>query len=247
MMAQLNLSISNFQGPFDVLLHLIQKNEMEIYNINLSEITSQYLSFLSKMRELDLEVTSEFIVIAATLMEIKSKELLPKAVKEEEEEDQGDLLKKKLIEYKKIKAAVEYLKGIKQYSGTVYTKKAEVIEDKDVSHDIFINISMMDLYNIFEKLMDNFFNKQNKDSLISDKINVDIFRIEDKYREISELIKVNRHIKFSKLMEECSCKLEIVVTFLALLELSKQKIVSIKQNDNFSSITIERITDKTDG
>ncbi len=239
-MSQLNLSISNFQGPFDVLLHLIQKNEMEIYNVNISEITSQYLNFLEKMKEVDLEVTSEFIVIAATLIEIKSKELLPKAVEEKEEEDQGDLLKRRLIEYKKIKAAAEYLKSRKLYSGTVFTKKPEVIEDKRAIEELFIDIDMLDLYNIFMKLIEDYNNKQNKDSLISDKISVDLFRMEDKYNEIKGIMNKSSLIDFTELIEKCSCKLEIVVTFLALLELSKQKVISIKQINNFSRIIIER-------
>ncbi|EGO86383.1 segregation and condensation protein A, partial [Clostridium botulinum C str. Stockholm] len=86
----LNIKIENFEGPFDLLLHLIKKNEMDIYNIRIYEITTQYLNYLNNMKELDLEVTSEFIVIAATLLEIKSKMLLPKQEIEENEGDEED-------------------------------------------------------------------------------------------------------------------------------------------------------------
>ncbi|SHJ57709.1 condensin subunit ScpA [Clostridium amylolyticum] len=241
-MTQLNFKINNFQGPFDLLLHLIQKNEMEIYEINISEITGQYLAYLDEMKELDLEITSEFIVIAATLIEIKSRELLPKIVKEEEEEeDPGVLLKKRLMEYKKIKAAAEYLKGIKQYSGTVFTKKPEVIEDRKEHKDFLINITMLDLYNLYMSLLEKYNSKQNKDDLISDKIAVDLYKIEDKVNEIKAFTRDKKIVDFHVLMNSCSCKLEVVVTFLALLELIKQREILVTQETNFNKILIERI------
>ncbi|GAE02350.1 segregation and condensation protein A [Clostridium botulinum B str. Osaka05] len=106
----LNIKIHNFDGPFDLLLHLIKKNKMEIYDVSIYEITNQYLQYLNRMEELDLEITSEFIVMAATLIEIKSKYLLPK-VEEEKEEEENDPQKElldKLLEYKKFKAAAEF-------------------------------------------------------------------------------------------------------------------------------------------
>src|SRR3712207_4469850 len=111
----LNIKIENFEGPFDLLLHLIKKNEMDIYDIKIYEITTQYLNYINNMKELDLEVTSEFIVIAATLLEIKSKMLLPKQVVEENEEDAEDPrqeLINKLLEYKKFKQVADYLMKI---------------------------------------------------------------------------------------------------------------------------------------
>ncbi|WP_040211837.1 segregation/condensation protein A [Clostridium polynesiense] len=241
-MTQLSFKINNFQGPFDLLLHLIQKNEMEIYDINLSEITSQYLSYLEDMKELDLEITSEFIVIAATLIEIKSRELLPKVQKEqEEEEDPAMLLKKRLLEYKKIKAGAEFLKSRKLYSGTVFAKKPEVIDDKKDYKELFINITMLDLYNIYMKLIENFNNKHNKEELISEKITIDTYKIEDKFEYIKKIMDTEKTIEFYTLMNECECKLEVVVTFLALLELTKQRIISIRQEANFNKILIERI------
>lgn len=241
-MTALNFKINNFQGPFDLLLHLIQKNEMEIYEINISEITGQYLAYLDEMKELDLEITSEFIVIAATLIEIKSRELLPKIVKQEEEkEDPGELLKKRLMEYKKIKAAAEYLKSIKQYSGMVFTKKPEVIEDRKGKKDFLINITMLDLYNLYISLLENYNNKQNKDDLISDKIAADLYKIEDKVKYIKAYTAHNKVVDFHGLMDNCSCKLEIVVTFLALLELIKQREIVVTQESNFNKIYIERI------
>ena len=112
-MELLKIKIADFEGPFDLLLHLIKKNKMDIYNIEIYKITNQYLESLNEMKEMDLEITSEFVVIAATLIEIKSKKLLPK-VKVEEEESEEDIEKRlmeKLIEYKKFKAVSEFFKN----------------------------------------------------------------------------------------------------------------------------------------
>ncbi|WP_394896183.1 segregation and condensation protein A, partial [Clostridium baratii] len=115
------IKVADFEGPFDLLLHLIKKNKMNIYNIEIYKITNQYLAYLDTMKEMDLEITSEFIVIAATLIEIKSKSLLPKAkVEEELEEDIEKRLVEKLILYKKIKASTEYFKSISLKIGTTY-------------------------------------------------------------------------------------------------------------------------------
>jgi len=118
-MEGLNIKISNFEGPFDLLLHLIKKNKMDIYNVKIYEITNQYIEYIKEMKELDLEITSEFIVMAATLIEFKSKMLLPKIKKEEDEDEERykeDLLQK-LIEYKKFKKASIYFRKLKGDTG----------------------------------------------------------------------------------------------------------------------------------
>ena len=130
-MELLKIKVADFEGPFDLLLHLIKKNKMDIYNVEIYKITNQYLESLNEMKEMDLEITSEFVVIAATLIEIKSKKLLPK-VKVEEEENEEDIEKRlmeKLIEYKRFKAVSEFFKERYTSSGEVYSKKPEVIEE----------------------------------------------------------------------------------------------------------------------
>jgi segregation and condensation protein A len=130
----LSIKIENFEGPFDLLLHLIKKSKMSIYDIKLNEITKQYLEYLRDMKEMDLEITSEFIVIASTLLEIKSRELLPKPPKEEEEElDENDIKRQligKLIEYKKFKIAASFFREREINTGITFSKKPEIIEDK---------------------------------------------------------------------------------------------------------------------
>lgn len=238
------VKVANFEGPFDLLLHLIKKNEMDIYNVEIYKITNQYLKFLDDMKIMDLEITSEFIVVAATLIEIKSKKLLP-VIKntEENEEDIEKNLMEKLIEYKKIKGAALLLRDRYVNSGDIYTKKPEIIEvldSKNKEEDIFKNTTLLDLYNIYNNLIENFFMKQNKESVIQRKIYVDKYKIEDKMNDLLKVIDKNKILKFKEIIVESECKLEAVVSFLALLELIKLRIIKAYQDDNFSDIIIER-------
>ena len=238
------IKINDFEGPFDLLLHLIKKNQMSIYNVKIFEITNQYLKYLSDMKEMDLDITSEFIVIAATLIEIKSKYLLPKPKKEEEnEEDHEKNLIEKLIEYKKIKGVSLFFKERYISAGEVFAKKPEIIEDKRevvVAKDLLKDINLIDLFNIYNNLLEIYNNKQNRNNVIQKKIYVDLYKIEDKLEYIMDKLKNESVNSFSEFIENCECKLECVVTFLALLEMIKQRMVKVYQSDNFSKILIER-------
>lgn len=238
------IKVADFEGPFDLLLHLIKKNKMNIYNIEIFKITNQYLEHLDTMKEMDLEITSEFIVIAATLIEIKSKSLLPKAkVEEENEEDIEKRLVEKLILYRKIKASTEYFKSISLDSGISYSKKPEIIEEIKEStisnEDIFRNISLIDLYNLYNKILENYINKQNKNNVIQRNIRSDLYKIEDKYDYLLKILENRSVQEFNTIMNECECKLECVVTFLALLELIKQRKVKVYQTSSFGDIIIK--------
>lgn len=238
------IKINDFEGPFDLLLHLIKKNQMSIYNVKIFEITNQYLKYLNDMKSMDLEITSEFIVVAATLIEIKSKYLLPKAKKQDEhEEDEEINLIEKLIVYKKIKGVSSFFRERYSSSGEVYGKKPEIIEEKKdviIKEDFFKNINLLDLYSIYNNLLEIHNNRQNKDNVIQKKIYVDKYKIEDKLEYILNKLKKDNVNSFSELIENCECKLESVVTFLALLEMIKQRMVKVYQSENFSNILIER-------
>lgn len=240
------IKIDNFEGPFDLLLHLIKKNQMNIYNVEIYKVTNQYLQYLDKMKEMDLDITSEFIVIAATLIEIKSKTLLPKVKKEEDEEDEEDIEKKlleKLILYKKIKESTNFFREKYSDLGSIYTKKPEIIEEvktETKNEDILKNVTLLDLYNIFNNLLEIYRNKQNKANVIEKKIYVDKYKVEDKLEFLTGKIQSGSVIEFDDLIAECECKIECVVTFLALLELIKQKVVRVYQASSFGNIIIER-------
>ncbi|VYU61827.1 segregation/condensation protein A [Clostridium tertium] len=238
------VKLNNFEGPFDLLLHLIKKNEMDIYNVEIYKITNQYLKHLDEMKVMDLEITSEFIVVAATLIEIKSKKLLPVVkVDEENEEDIEKRLMERLIEYRKIKGAALFLRDRFIESGDIYTKKPEIIEDvknNSKEDDLFKNTTLLDLYNLYNSLIENFLMKQNKANVIQRKIYIDKYKIEDKMNELAERVENESIIKFKEIIDASECKLEAVVTFLALLELIKIRIVKVYQDESFDDILIER-------
>jgi segregation and condensation protein A len=242
----LNIKIKNFEGPFDLLLHLIKKNQMDIYDIKIYEITNQYLQYLEQMKEMDLEVTSEFVVIAATLLEIKSRMLLPKTIPDEVsadlENDPRKELVSKLIEYKKFKQVAEKLRILEERAGTVFAKRPEIIEEsnkENENNDIFKNISILQLYNLYNELINRYNSKINRENVIQREIPVDTYKIEDKMVYLRERIALSKHIYFSSLIMECSSKMEVVVTFLALLELIKQKNVKVIQELSFTEIYLE--------
>lgn len=240
----INIKIENFEGPFDLLLHLIKKNEMDIYNVKLSYITNQYMEYLNSMKELDLEITSEFIVISATLLEIKSKELLPKNEEKETEEVEisKEELLSKLIEYKKFKEVAEFLKEKENKSeGVVYSKKPEIIEDdKSVDlKELLKKTSLISLYELYNKLLLLYYNKKN-DNSIPKQISIDKFRIEDKMEHLEMYFQNRSKSTFSQIIYNCESKIEVIVTFLAMLELIRLKKVKVLQEHNFTEIYMER-------
>ncbi|MHC1682606.1 MAG: segregation/condensation protein A [Clostridiaceae bacterium] len=243
----LNIKIENFEGPFDLLLHLIKKNKMDIYNVSIFEITEQYLEYIRFMEEFDLEIASEFILIAATLLEIKSRSLLPKE-KNEEDDDENinpkEELMRKLLEYNKFKLAANFLRSKEDPTAIVFTKKGEIIEPEvkePTAEELLKGISMLSLYNLFQKLMQDYNSKMNKDNVIKAEMYVDSYKIEDKITLIRTKVITESKMYFSDLKMDCCCRLEVVVTFLALLELIKNREVKIIQKSNFDDIYIERI------
>ncbi|MEY8762263.1 MULTISPECIES: segregation/condensation protein A [Clostridium] len=246
----LNIKIENFEGPFDVLLHLIKKNKMNIYDIKICQITEQYLKYLSDMRKMDLNLTSEFIVIAASLIEIKSKTLLPERNSDKndggegEDEDPRKELVDKLLQYKKFKAAAESLKKRQYSTGRIYGKKPEVIESKKEDISKFLKgVTLWDMYEKYTGLMKKYESRFNDKNVLDKRIPRDKFKLEDKVVYIKNVVHEKKRVKFSTIVKNCSFKIEKITTFLALLELVKLKIIFVIQERNFSEIYIERTTE----
>ncbi|WP_333861629.1 segregation/condensation protein A [Clostridium sp.] len=244
----LNIKIENFQGPFDLLLHLIKKNKMNIYDIKIHDITEQYIKYINSMKEMDLEITSEFIVIAASLIEIKSRMLLPKPKLEEDnkdrEKDPRKQLVDKLLQYKRFKAAAEFFKERALNIGRMYGKMPEIIEVKNKSEDmeeILKGIDIGKLHEVYYKLINLYKSKLNRENTVNENITVDKFKLEDKMEYIIEVLENKRKIGFSRVIENCSFKIERIITFVALLELVKLRNISIMQYKNFGEIYIERV------
>ncbi|MEG2657183.1 MAG: segregation/condensation protein A [Clostridium sp.] len=242
----LTIKTSNFEGPFDLLLHLIKKNQMDIYNISILEITNKYIGYLSEMKELDLDIASEFIVTAATLIELKSKVLLPKKKEPEiEEVDDAQELIDKLLQYKKFKNAAEFLGTRQMNTGVTFTKRPEIIEDtrekKQDAKDLLRNVTMMDLYNMYNSLIEIYLNKMNDGFNMEERIQIEVFKIEDKMEHLKEVLNYGKNTTFASIIKNNKSKIEVIVTFLALLELIKLKDVKVVQNGNFSEIYLEGV------
>ena len=227
----INIKLDNFEGPLDLLLHLIKSASIDIYDIPIAEITDQYIAYLKSMKDLDLEIASEFIVMAATLLEIKSKMLLPSKKTDDNEEaedvDPRAELVAKLVEYKKFKEMAERLKEM-DLSSVVFLKPEYIVDDIENKDEYFNNITLENLMVTYKKIMDVYKNKFNKRSSISKNIDYDEFKIEDKIKFIK-----------ARILTDGRISLKTVVTFLAVLELMKQKMIRAFQAANFSDIILE--------
>lgn len=232
-----------FEGPFDLLFHLIEKNKLDIYDIPIAEITRQYLDYLNTMERFDLEIASEFLVMAASLISIKAKMLLPKPPKESEEnkeieEDPRNDLVEKLLEYKKFKLLAEYLKEREEKQGKIFVRPND--QEKYVSAfsdlPILEGLSQVDLFRALENIL-----KKNKHKKLVKEIVREEVTIKDKMVQITDLLSScteGRSITFESLFSQSSGKTEIIVQFLALLELVRIQIVYIKQSVTHGEILI---------
>lgn len=239
----INVKIDIFEGPLDLLLHLIKNAEVDIYDIPIADITDQYITYLKTMKELDLEVASEFLVMAATLVEIKSKMLLPRKKNMDEEtaadEDPRKELVEKLIEYKKYKEFASVLKEINENT-TLFFKSPEIIDDIENQEVFFKNITVENLMVAFKKVVDSYENRYNRKSDdINYSLKLDEYKIEDKIEKIKQMVLKEGKVSFSCFFINARSRMEIVVTFLAMLELIKIKLIKAIQYRNYDDITIE--------
>lgn len=233
------IMLDKFEGPLDLLYHLIEKEKIDIYDIPIYKITSQYIEYINEMKELDLEITSEFLIMASTLIEIKSKMLIPKLVKEntnsDEELDPREELVKRLIEYKKYKEASIELKNRENTYKKIYYKAKEEIEYDDSLE--LEDVSLKQMVEIYQNILENCidFSKE----IDYEEIKRDEITIEESIDKIIYLLRSKESVKFQELFLITTSKSVIVTTFIAILELIKQKRILIAQENNFSDIYIE--------
>lgn len=230
-----NIVLKTYEGPMDLLLDLIKENEIDIYDIPIFKITEEFLKYIENMKKLNLTLTSDFILMASTLLEIKSKMLLPKkeALDDEEVEEDPRLdLVESLLEYKKYKEASEILKIQEEYeSKSFYKLRTEIFSMSEMD---FLKDSNV------EKLSLAFFNilKNYKDKEVVG-IEREYFKVEDASRKIKQALKKNKKIKFSQLLEDIVYKVDAITYFLGMLELIKNQYIVANQSDNFADILIE--------
>ncbi|MBS4539962.1 segregation/condensation protein A [Clostridium sp. D2Q-11] len=238
------ISLESFEGPFDLLYHLIEKAEVDIYDIPIARIAEQYIEYLSHMEELDLEITSEFLIMAATLLEIKSRMLLPNTEVEGEqiemeEADPREELIRRLIEYKRYKNAAEDLKSRQDIHGKVFYKPKEEININD--EDDSTNLDGLELSHLI-KAFDNLIHKKFKEK--NNKKFHEIKREEISIDEAMNLIRnkliSNKEVGFEELFENRLTRSSIVTIFIGILELIKMKEVNIYQDNNFSNIKLSK-------
>lgn len=237
----IQIKIENFEGPLDLLCHLIDKNKMDIYQINLDEIADQYLEYMQKMQEQKLAIGSEFIVMASALLLIKSKGLLPKIANEEEEELTEEELIRRIVEYKKYKEITAKLKELYNiYSELIYRNPEKI---KLPKQELETNYQKQSLINIYQDLIEKMQSRKNINAQNIEKIAIkDTYTVGSKVKEIfRELLKKPKFI-FNKKYTLAKCdKIEVVTAFTGLLELSRRSKVKTAQNETFGDITVERI------
>ncbi len=229
--------IENFEGPLDLLLHLIKKNEINIYDIPVALIAQQYLDYLSVMKELNLAVAGEFLVMAATLLHIKSRMLLPEDEAPDEEEDGPDPreeLVRRLLEYKQFKEAASQLDGQERLWREMFTRETVPSIELESDEALLEDVSLFNLVDALQEMLARNPGKQMVE-IIPDNMTV-----RDRMNAIIETLEGQEAVPFTSLFDISSHRIIVIVTFLALLELIRIRVVRVFQSEIFGAILVSR-------
>ena len=246
----IDFKLEKFEGPLDLLLQLIEKNKFDIFDIPIVEITEQYLQYVESMQREDIDLMSDFLVMAATLISIKSKMLLPKEEEaEEDEEDPRAELVRRLLEYKVYKYASYELKDMGISSGTTIYKGASIPEDvKKYKEPVDTaklveesDVTIIRLHDIFETLLKREINRVDPVRSKFGTITREEIRLEDRMTEIAAEVKGLESINFKTIIGSHRTKINIIVSFLAILELLKIGKIAIRQESQFGDILIDSL------
>lgn len=237
-----HVKTKEFDGPLDVLLHCVKTSQINIYDICISDITSKYLEYLNQLITMDLDNISEFVEMAATLVYIKSKTMLPVEVNyDEDEEDPRQMLIEKLLEYQKYKIAAQKLEDVDDDVVPIIRKRDEVMlfkPEDEPNESNWKDLSVMDLITAFAKVLNT--KSANEHEMQIGKLE---YSVEDKIDRIFELLQDVDSFNFFEFIDDSMCKLEIICSFLALLELVKQGAISLRQHKIFGDIQIVKRDD----
>jgi segregation and condensation protein A len=235
-----NFCINDFEGPLDVLLHLVKESKMDIYEINISSIIDQYLDFIHSLEDQNIDIASEYLVMASELVHLKSR-LLINRVDDEDEPSDDELsinseedLRNKIIEYEKYKMITKEFKELEEKRGEVFTKLPENIKEY-MDEKIQGELDISELFNAYKQ----FIERQELLKPLNTKITKKEINIEDKIKDIRTILNKRKRVNFLELFTEMT-KENIVVTFLSILEMSKNNEILLTQENNFSPIMIER-------
>lgn len=232
---QYKITIDNFDGPLDLLLHLIKENNIDIYDIKVEEIAKQYLDYIESMKNLNLSIASEYLVMASELIEMKSRMLLPKREEEdtyEYEEDPREVLIERLLAYKKYKEVTKEFKDLELTRKLVISKEQENLS-KYLKEEENENLSVSDLVDAFNNLLE----KKRLEKPVQTKITKKELSVTEKVIKIRDILKKKRKVNFEDLFENSS-KEEIIVSFLSILEMLKKDEIIVKQENNFNNIIV---------
>ncbi len=238
-MSEYRVQFEVFEGPLDLLLHLVKKQEVDIYQVNLTKIATEFITYIEQMRELDLEVAGEFVVMAATLLYIKSRELLPveqQAQVEGEEEDEADPrweLIRRLVEYKKFKDAAAQLQICEGNRENTYERRPAKLEFTAETEPARGAVSVFDLVGAVSLILKRF---NARDDIRE--IDADPYTVSEKIETLRTLLAERGTLKFSELFEAARSRTEVVVTFLAVLELTRMKQLVLRQEGDFGEIEV---------
>ena len=233
----MDLKINDFEGPLDLLLHLIKESKMDIFNIEIEKVTSQYLNYLDTMEKMNLEVASEYLILASELIELKSKLLLPtyKNEDEDEEYDPKEELISRLLEYQVYKEVTKVFKEKELQRKDLYTKTPENIKNYiEETKEIELDVNLDDLVNAFKKFLE----RKEQSKPLNTKVTVNGISVSSRRSDIKNILKNKKKVSFFELFEVVT-KEYIVVTFLAILEMAKSKEITISQTEDFQEITCE--------
>ncbi|MBX7157824.1 MAG: segregation/condensation protein A [Verrucomicrobiae bacterium] len=230
-----------FEGPLDLLLYLIKRDELDIYDIPIEKITREYLEYLRAMEGMNLEIAGEYLVMAATLLYIKSRMLLPvdQQLPEEEveEEDPRWELVRQLVEYKKFKEAAEQLGDLGAVREMMFARgDSESFTDSDVSPMRLGEVTAFDLLTALQRVLDRIAQRERTEFIEADR-----FTVAEKIELITQQLRMRENILFSELFQETMSRPEVVVTFLAILELAKIKQLQLQQSEVFGEIILSRV------
>ena len=235
-----NIQLHNFEGPIDLLLYFIRRDELDIYDIPIAKITKEFVDTLEQWERMHLHVAGDFIVMASTLMRIKARLLLPRP----ELDDDGDIidprteLVQQLIEYKRFKSAAEILKNLSDQRGQKFARQIEPImqvDDTDIEENIILDVTLFDLASFFKTAMDNM-------PVVSQfELSREPVKLEQQKEFIFKYFDGDGKLKFSTIIDKLNSRMEIVVTFLAILDLVREGICILNQDEVFGDLELQKI------
>ncbi len=239
-MAEYKVQFEVFEGPLDLLLYLIKKEEVDIYEVNLTKLATQFIEYIELMRQFDLEIAGEFLVMASTLMYIKSRELLPvdqqvQVEGEEEGEDPRWELIRQLVEYKKFKDAAARLQVLEGEQENIFPRVPGKLEFENAAPPPKPDVSIFDLLNAVSGVLQRFNKRENVGEIFEDK-----WTVSEKIEFVLRMIAERNTVRFAELFAGAASRTEVICTFLALLELIRLRQLVCTQSEPFAEIEISR-------